>query len=89
MTTGERTIPEEVAVAFTYNGTSYAVMMATPRNLEDFAYGFSLTEGVIASVADIRHLDIVEHDVAWVPADFFPELSFRSRWMRSKPEFSY
>jgi len=62
ITAGERTVPEETAIAFTYDGGSFAVMMATPQNLEDFALGFSLTEGLVASPADIRQLDIVEHD---------------------------
>ena len=59
---GSRSIPEESAVAVTYNGGTYAVMMTTPQDLEDFALGFSLSEGVIESAADIVSLDIVHLD---------------------------
>jgi FdhD protein len=59
---GSRSIPEETAVALTYNGGTYAVMMATPQDLRDFAVGFSLSEGVIDSLADIDSLDIVRLD---------------------------
>ncbi len=58
---GTRIIPQETAIGFTYEGGSYAVMMATPQNLEDFAVGFTVTEGLAASPADIHQLDIVEH----------------------------
>jgi FdhD protein len=59
---GSRSVPEEIAVALTYNGGTYAVMMTTPQDLEDFAIGFSLSEGVITSPADIDSLDIARLD---------------------------
>ncbi len=47
-------VPEELPVAMVYDDVSYAVMMATPSDLEDFAYGFSLTDGMIAKAAEIE-----------------------------------
>ncbi|SIQ91048.1 FdhD protein [Rhizobium sp. RU20A] len=55
-----RVVPEEVPIAFSYGGTTHAVMMATPADLEDFAYGFSLAEGIIATASDVLAIDIIE-----------------------------
>jgi len=52
-------VAEEVPVALVYNGISHVVMMATPDNLELFAIGFSLSEGIISSPADIFGIDVV------------------------------
>lgn len=61
-TAHERLVPVETPVAFVYNGTTYAVMMATPDDLEAFALGFSLSERVIASKDEIRSLELIRHE---------------------------
>lgn len=55
---GERVLPEETAVALSFNGSTQAVMMATPADLVDFAYGFALTEG-IATPDQVESVEVV------------------------------
>ncbi|MFC7053718.1 formate dehydrogenase accessory sulfurtransferase FdhD [Hansschlegelia quercus] len=59
--TSERATPAETAIAIVYDGGTEAVMMASPADVEDFAVGFSLTEGTVASVDEIESLEIVDH----------------------------
>ena len=81
---GERAVPEETPVALTYNGTTQAVMMASPQDIADFALGFSLTEGIIAQAGDILSLDViaVEDGIEarmWIAEEKMRVLSARRR----------
>ncbi len=58
VTSTGRVLPAEEPVGIIYGGVPFAVMMVTPSHLEDFAYGFSLTEGVILDRRDIRGIRI-------------------------------
>ncbi|MFB4435529.1 formate dehydrogenase accessory sulfurtransferase FdhD [Enterobacter hormaechei subsp. steigerwaltii] len=53
-------LAEEVPVALVYNGISHVVMMASPKDLEPFAIGFSLSEGIIAHPQEIYGMDVVQ-----------------------------
>ncbi len=82
---GARVLPEEVAVALSFNGMTQAVMMATPDDLIDFAYGFALTEG-IAQPGEVESVTIVEHprgiDVqVWLEPQAEARLAKRRRTM--------
>ncbi len=54
-------VVEETPVVIVYNNIPHVVMMATPRDLEDFAVGFSVTEELVRSPADIERIDIVKY----------------------------
>ncbi|WP_295843666.1 formate dehydrogenase accessory sulfurtransferase FdhD [Tardiphaga sp.] len=81
---GLRAVPEETALAITYNGGTYAVMMGTPAELRDFAVGFSLSEGVVKSVDEILSFEAVEFDDGielrmWLATDTAENISARRR----------
>jgi FdhD protein len=56
---GDRALPAETAVALTYDRVTFAVMMASPVALEEFAIGFSISEGLIGEISEITTLDVV------------------------------
>ena len=56
----------EAPVALEFNGLAYAVMMATPADLEDFARGFALTEGLARTPTDISDIDVAEVEAGWI-----------------------
>ena len=85
VTPGDRVLPEEVAVALSFNGTTQAVMMATPDDLTDFGYGFALTEG-IAGLSGILSVEVEAlprgQDVqVWLAPEAEARLAARRRTM--------
>jgi FdhD protein len=59
-------VADEVPVALQYNGVSHAVMLCTPLDLEDFAVGFSLSEGLVDGAGDVFGVDVAETADGWV-----------------------
>jgi len=57
-----RAVPVETPLAIVYNGLSHAVMMVTPADLEDFAVGFTLSEGIAKAPDDIKSVEIRTHE---------------------------
>jgi FdhD protein len=60
-----RAIAVEAPVQIVIGGAPFAIMMATPRDLEDFAYGFALTEQIAGSVGDIRAVEVEPVEDGW------------------------
>lgn len=58
-------LAEEQPVALVYNGISHAVMMATPDHLDEFALGFSISEGLIQSPSEIYDIDVTQQCQGW------------------------
>jgi len=83
---GSRLIPEETPIAFTYGGATHAVMMATPADLEDFAVGFALTEGLIDADTGALDVEIVASELgielrSWLPGERQGQYAARRRSM--------
>ncbi|MFV0359338.1 formate dehydrogenase accessory sulfurtransferase FdhD [Tropicimonas sp.] len=79
-----RDLAEEVPVALVYNGATQAVMMATPADLEDFACGFSVAEGIVDDISQIGEVEIARHGRGielriWLPAAQEARLAARRR----------
>ena len=79
-----RVVAEEKAIALTYCGSTHAVMMATPSDLEDFGVGFSITEGVVRRPSEFSSIELVEHDLGieirmWIEPERAKSLAARRR----------
>ncbi|MGH6992422.1 MAG: formate dehydrogenase accessory sulfurtransferase FdhD [Caulobacteraceae bacterium] len=81
---GDRLAAEETPIAIVHDGSTTAVMMATPADLEEFAIGFSLTEGIIATPQAISGIEAVEGTLGievrlWLAAEAGARLASRRR----------
>ncbi|WP_163850727.1 formate dehydrogenase accessory sulfurtransferase FdhD [Pseudooceanicola aestuarii] len=81
-----RALPEETPVALCFDGTTLAVMMASPSDISDFAHGFALGEGVITSLDQVSGFEAVAHDTGiearfWLSSDRGAALAARRRAM--------
>ena len=81
---GTRAIPEETPIALSYNRSTYAVMLATPADLADFALGFSRTEGIVHDASEIEELDVVSTEQGielrmWLAPERADRISMRQR----------
>ncbi|MGG7567168.1 formate dehydrogenase accessory sulfurtransferase FdhD [Rhodovulum sp. DZ06] len=79
-----RMLPEETPVAMVFDGASHAVMMATPADLEDFALGFALSEGIARGPSDLGAPEIVAREAGiearmWLSPDRAEALAARRR----------
>lgn len=84
----ERIVPVEAPIALEYSGIGYAVMMATPDQLEDFAIGHALAEGLVESPDDLGVVDIVEVDGGWVVRAQLPPTSTAAIHARARTRVS-
>ena len=55
-------LPEETPLALVFNGLTYAIMLCTPNNIEDFVRGFSLTEKIVLDINQIKKIEIEERN---------------------------
>jgi formate dehydrogenase accessory protein FdhD len=82
-------VADEVAVALVYNDVSHAVMMATPLDLEEFAVGFTLTEGIVENANDVYDIQINRLDegievALTISSQCFTKLKDRRRSMTGR-----
>jgi FdhD protein len=70
-----RTWVPEAPVALEFNGVAYAVMMATPADLVDFATGFALAEGLATAAADLAAIAVAQVELGWIVRATLPGLA--------------
>ena len=83
-----RAVPLEVPIAFEFNGLAYAVMLATPEQVEDFAVGFAVSEGLIGMAEGLSGLAIAAVEGGYIVRAGLPEASAEALRERLRLRFT-
>jgi FdhD protein len=83
-----REVPIEVPVALEYCGLGYAVMMASPDNLEDFIVGHAVAEGLVQWACDVSDIDIASVEGGWIVRAQLPEVAREAIFARARTRVS-
>jgi FdhD protein len=83
-----RPLPLECPIALEYCGLGYAVMMATPSDLEDFVIGHAVAEGLVASAADVGAIDVAPVEGGWVVRTDLPPAARDAIYARARNRVS-
>ncbi len=84
----ERQVIMEAPIAIEYSGIGYAVMMATPTDLKDFAIGFSLSERLIEQAGQILAVDIHQAELGWIVRIQLPQENAEKVFARARQRVS-
>jgi FdhD protein len=84
----DREVPIEVPVALEYCGLGYAVMMASPDNLEDFIVGHAVAEGLVQWACDVSDIDIASVEGGWIVRAQLPEVAREAIFARARTRVS-
>lgn len=84
----DRAVPIEVPIALEYCGLGYAVMMASPDNLEDFILGHAVAEGLVQTAADVTEVDVAPVQGGWIVRAQLPEAAREAIFARARTRVS-
>lgn len=84
----DRAVPIEAPVALEYCGLGYAVMMASPDNLEDFIVGHAVAEGLVQIAADVTEVDVARVEGGWIVRAQLPEDAREAIFARARTRVS-
>jgi FdhD protein len=84
----DREVPIEVPVALEYCGLGYAVMMASPDNLEDFIVGHAVAEGLVQTAADVTEVDVAPVEGGWIVRAQLPHAARDAIFTRARTRVS-